>query len=195
MKIKNVKSRKNISIAVVVIAALTILDQLTKYWAVIGLKDKPALVLIPNVFELYYLENQSAAFSLDLITILQKIFHFSYFIEHPEAFLLTKMWFFVVVTLLVVVLMFLLYMRIPQTKRFSWANVTVILFIAGALGNVIDRAKQNYVVDFFYFRLINFPVFNVADIYVTIAAALIIILCLFYYKEADYEQIFPPKKK
>lgn len=66
-----------------------------------------------------------------------------------------------------------------------------VLFFAGAIGNFIDRVRQGYVVDFFYFSLINFPIFNVADIYVTAAAFLLIFLCLFYYKEEDFEQIFP----
>ena len=59
-----------------------------------------------------------------------------------------------------------------------------------ALGNFIDRVFRNYVVDFFYFKLIDFPVFNVADIYVTVAAFAMIILGLFYYKEEDYNKIF-----
>ena len=62
------------------------------------------------------------------------------------------------------------------------------------IGNFIDRVTQRYVVDFFYFRLINFPVFNVADIYVTVAAVLLI-LCLLFYKEEDFERILPTKKK
>ena len=62
--------------------------------------------------------------------------------------------------------------------------------MAGAFGNLIDRVARGYVVDFFYFKLIDFPVFNVADIYVTVAAFAMIILGLFYYKEEDYNKIF-----
>ena len=56
---------------------------------------------------------------------------------------------------------------------------------AGAVGNMIDRISQGYVVDFLYFKLINFPIFNVADCYVTIAAACLVILIMFYYKDED----------
>ncbi|MDY2590860.1 MAG: signal peptidase II, partial [Agathobacter sp.] len=66
---------------------------------------------------------------------------------------------------------------------------------AGAIGNLIDRIVNNYVVDFFYFKLIDFPIFNVADIYVTIAAFLFIVLGFFYYKEEDFEIIFSKSKK
>jgi len=99
-----------------------------------------------------------------------------------------------VITIAVVILLCVWYRKIPVSKRFRLLNVVVILFIAGALGNLIDRIVNNYVVDFFYFRLINFPVFNVADIYVTVAAVLLI-LCLLFYKEEDFERILPTKKK
>ena len=65
--------------------------------------------------------------------------------------------------------------RIPDEKKFRPMDGICILFFAGALGNFIDRVFRNYVVDFFYFKLIDFPVFNVADIYVTVAAFAMII--------------------
>lgn len=80
------------------------------------------------------------------------------------------------ITIAVVILLCVWYRKIPVSKRFRLLNVVVILFIAGALGNLIDRIVNNYVVDFFYFSLINFPIFNVADIYVTVAAFMFIIL-------------------
>ena len=62
--------------------------------------------------------------------------------------------------------------------------------MAGAAGNCIDRVMQQYVVDFLYFKLINFPIFNVADIYVTVGTLLLAVLMLFYYKEEEIEQIY-----
>ena len=94
-------------------------------------------------------------------------------------------------TLIVLCLIAYLYLkRIPDEKKFRPMDGICILFFAGALGNFIDRVFRNYVVDFFYFKLIDFPVFNVADIYVTVAAFAMIILGLFYYKEEDYNKIF-----
>jgi signal peptidase II len=61
---------------------------------------------------------------------------------------------------------------------------------AGSIGNMIDRIKLGYVVDFFDFELINFPVFNVADIYVTVSMILLIILICFVYKEEDFDVLF-----
>ena len=65
---------------------------------------------------------------------------------------------------------------------------------SGALGNFIDRVRQGYVVDFFYFSLINFPIFNVADIYIVVGTILLILLIFFYYKEEDLNVIFKKKQ-
>ena len=83
--------------------------------------------------------------------------------------------------------------KLPATRHFFWLNAVAVLFFAGAIGNFIDRVRQGYVVDFFYFSLINFPVFNVADIYVTLSAIALIIVVLFYYKEEDFSLIFTGK--
>jgi len=122
------------------------------------------------VFELRYLENRGSAFGM---------------MQNKLIILIPVT---VVVTLLI---LYLFFKKLPATRHFFWLNAVAVLFFAGAIGNFIDRVRQGYVVDFFYFSLINFPIFNVADIYVTAAAFLLIFLCLFYYKEEDFEQIFP----
>ena len=73
-------------------------------------------------------------------------------------------------------------------------DAVLIFFIAGAIGNLIDRICNKYVIDFLYFKLINFPIFNVADIYVTCAAFAMMALGLFYYKDEDIDAIFPALK-
>lgn len=185
---KKNKTKKQMCTAGIIALILVAIDQLTKYLAVINLKQSSTgvFVLIPGVFEFRYLENQSAAFGVDLLSIIRS--------ENPLAFLRAKMIFFSVITIAVVILLCVWYRKIPVSKRFRLLNVVVILFVAGALGNLIDRIVNNYVVDFFYFSLINFPIFNVADIYVTVAAFMFIILGLFYYKEEDFSLIFPDKK-
>ena len=104
-------------------------------------------------------------------------------------------YFFIVLTIAFVGLFVILYSRIPNKKRFLPMDIILLLFISGAIGNFIDRVRLQYVIDFFYFKLIDFPIFNVADIYVTVAAFCLIVLFLFYYKEADLEEVFPSKKK
>ena len=187
------KSMRNMGISGIIALILIFLDQITKWLAVDKLSKGEPFVLIKGVFELQYLENQSAAFGIDLITIFQNIFKLEYFENNPAAFLRAKMIFFIVITILVTILLCFIYRKIPNTPRGRWINITMILFVSGAIGNLIDRIVNNYVVDFFYFKLINFPIFNVADIYVTVAAFLFIFLCLFIYKEEDFEAIFPKK--
>jgi signal peptidase II len=161
-------------IGVVIAAVLIIFDQFTKQSAVAHLKGQEAIVLWKGVFELRYLENRGIAFGM---------FQGKYVMQ-------------IVFTIIILIALIYLYLcRIPANRRFLWLNLAALLFVSGAIGNFIDRIRNNYVVDFFYFCLIDFPIFNVADIYVTTAAFLVLILGIFYYKEEDYDKIFPPKKK
>ena len=189
--------KKNRSVTIkstIIVALLILIDQITKMFAFNGLKNTPGITIINGVFELKYLENQSAAFSLDPISLIYKIFHITYFDTHPQVFLNCKMAFFIILTVAVLVIIALLYQRIPWNRRFLPLNVILIGFFAGAIGNLIDRIVHNYVIDFFYFSLINFPIFNVADIYVTLSAIALIIVVFFYYKEEDYSVIFSSSK-
>lgn len=183
-------------LAVIAVGILVFIDQITKYLAVVNLYNskKYFIEIIPDVFELRYLENQSAAFGVDILSILQNIFHFKTWEQNPDSFLQAKMILFSVITLIVVVLLMLWYVKIPAKKKYNILKVVIVFFVAGAIGNLIDRVLNNYVVDFFYFKLINFPIFNVADIYVTVAAFAFIILGLFYYSEKDFDEIIPKRK-
>ena len=165
---------KKAGIGIIFTIVLVLLDQLTKKLAVAKLMGKEPFVIIDGVFELSYLENKGAAFGL---------------FQGAKTYFVI----FTIVALLAIIFIYLV--KIPSTKRFLPLNIIAILFFAGAIGNFIDRICYSYVIDFFYFKLIDFPIFNVADIYVTVATALMIILILFYYKDEDYEQIFPSKKK
>lgn len=177
----NTKNQKNVvccyMIGAIVSFLLILLDQVTKHLAVSLLKGQDSFVIIRNVFELHYLENHGAAFGV----------------------LQGKKVFFITITILMIVLLTYVYGRIPMERRFYPLHGICIALFAGAIGNFIDRILHNYVIDFFYFSLINFPIFNVADIYVTCAMALFIILFLFYYKEADLDRlsalIIPWKKR
>ncbi len=141
------------------------LDQLTKQLAVLHLKEKAAISIIPGVFELYYLENHGAAFGI---------------LQGQKVFLIA-------VTAITMILLAYLYIRIPEAKHYFYIRAIILLLISGAIGNFIDRCLHDYVIDFFYFKFIDFPVFNVADIYVSIAAVLLVLLFCFYYNEEDID--------
>ena len=153
-------------------ALALILDQLTKYLADLYLKDRPAKVLIDGVFELRYLENRGAAFGM----------------------MQNMQYIFVVGALAICAVVIFLYVRIPDTARYIPIKVCAVLLCAGALGNMIDRIRLNYVIDFFYFSLIDFPIFNVADCYVVTACIAFALLILFYYRD-DNDFSFLSRKK
>lgn len=170
---KSISKNVNLFIALFLVIVLTIIDQLTKYLAITQLKDSTPHVLIKDVFELQYLENRGAAFG---------VFQ-------------NKQWIFIVFTFIVLIAVALIYVKTPLNPYYRPIRVCVIFITAGAIGNMIDRIYRNFVVDFLYFKLIDFPVFNVADIYVTLTIIILCILILFKYKENDFNFIFPNRNK
>ncbi|MDE7366725.1 MAG: signal peptidase II, partial [Lachnospiraceae bacterium] len=88
------------------------------------------------------------------------------------------------------------YVKLTKDSRFRPLTISIQFLIAGAIGNMIDRAFhgdilfQGSVVDFFYIKCIDFPVFNIADMYVTFSIFIIGCLLLFRYKEEDFEGLF-----
>ena len=127
---------------------------------------------IKNVFELYYLENRGAAFG---------IFQ-------------GKRVIFLIITIIILVFLAYCFWRIPYTRKYATLRGVLVLIAAGAVGNFIDRMYNGYVVDFFYFKVINFPIFNVADIYVTCSAIFLAVLLIFCYKEEDLNQLLKSLK-
>lgn len=188
------KTKKTLVISGLSAILLIFLDQFTKHLAVLFLKDKPAIPIIKEVFELKYLENTSAAFGMDPISLLHNIFHFEVFTQNPQLYLDVRMGFFYILTFAMILLFIWVFLKVPNKKRFIYVDWILIFMSAGAIGNLIDRMSQQFVVDFLYFKLIDFPIFNVADIYVTCAAIALLVLGIFYYKDEDIDMIFPSKK-
>ena len=159
-------------LAVVTMLAAVVLDQWTKHLAVLHLKDQTPYTLIEGVFKLQYLENRGAAFGM---------------LQNQRIF-------FYICVLVIAVFVIWFYKRVPMTKRYLPLRLCSIFVLAGGIGNFIDRVKLNYVVDFFYFELIDFPIFNVADIYVTCSMFALCFLIIFYYKEEDLDRVFSRRK-
>ena len=82
-----------------------------------------------------------------------------------------------------------------REARYWPIRLIAVCILAGAWGNMIDRLRLGYVVDFFYFKLIDFPIFNVADIYVSVGTAVLAVLVIFYYKEEDLDRMLKKKQK
>lgn len=167
MDTKQTKGRCYLA-ALIAVVLLVMIDQLSKYLAIRNLKGKSPFVILEGVFQLEYLENRGAAFGM---------------MQGQRA-----LFFVSVVVIVAAVLWF--YLQMPMERRFFPLRIIAVFIVAGALGNCIDRIRLGYVVDFFYLKLIDFPVFNVADIYVTLSALALVLVLFFYYKEEDLERIF-----
>ncbi len=147
--------------AILIIAVAIGLDWLTKYWAANTLAAKGTIPIIKDILNFTYIENTGAAFSL--------------FSEHTAVL----GGFSAVVTLGLIWFMLLQKNKNPNKKIYP---ASIAMIIGGALGNMRDRFAFGYVVDFIDFCLINFPVFNVADIFITIGGVLFC-YCLIFDKE------------
>lgn len=138
---------------------IIILDQLSKFAAIKYLKHQRPIVVIENFFQLIYVENRGAAFGI----------------------LQGKRVLFLIITIAVILIIsFYLIKYYNQLNTFT--RISLAMLIGGAIGNMIDRARFGYVVDFLSVKLIkgyDFPVFNIADIFVVISTIFIVYLVLF----------------
>lgn len=134
-------------------------DFIVKMWATNVLAEIGSIPVIEGVFNLTYAENTGAAFSM----------------------LEGKRWFFIVLT--VVMLGLIAYAFFIEYLKGVWGRTTLVFIFAGALGNLIDRIVHGYVVDMFDFCLINFAIFNVADIFITVGGIMAVIYVFFIDKE------------
>lgn len=151
---------------------MLILDQGTKYYARANYMDGSSQVIIPKVLRFVYHENDGAAWG----------------ILSGRSSLLS------LITLVAVIALTYLFFKIPQEKKYQPLYIIIVGIATGAIGNnLVDRLIHGYVIDFIYLELIDFPVFNVADMYIVIATFLSAFLLLFYYKEEDFS--FMSKKK
>lgn len=151
----------------IITVLLTAADQITKHLAVSYLTDIGSIPLVQNVFHLTYVENRGIAFGL---------------------FSGGRIIFIAVSIILLAALTVIMY-KTPKIQRTVWQKAGTALIFAGAIGNIADRIRLGYVIDFFDFRLINFPVFNVADIAVCVGAAMILIHFLFSGSDENIKEV------
>lgn len=146
------------------------LDRLSKVLLPAYLKNGNTITIIKGVVELRLLEggNTGAAFGM---------------LKNGTLLLI------IMTALLIIALMYLLFFR-----RFSsrWVYAAALLITAGGIGNLYDRVVYGYVTDFINFTFIDFPIFNIADCYVCVGAAILVGWLLLSGKDVD---IFADGKK
>ncbi|HKM33267.1 MAG TPA: signal peptidase II [Lachnospiraceae bacterium] len=161
--IKNKTKIKWLYIFLLMMVLAIAFDQVTKILVLQNLRGKEAVSIIDGVLELQFFSNTGIAWSM---------------LEGQILFIL-----FTGIILLAAVLFCVI--KLPNQKKFHIIYILTGILSGGAIGNMIDRIRLGYVVDFIYFSIINFPIFNVADMCIVISIIIIGILFLFVYKEED----------
>lgn len=146
------------------IIAIIAVDQWSKQLAISKLLPVRSIELIPDVFHLTFTRNTGAAFSI----------------------LRDKQLILIIFTSLVILFMIGLLYRQIKSGSSVLLLLSLAMIIGGALGNLIDRMRYNYVVDFFDFTLINFAVFNVADIFITVGTIALMLYVIVDGKALDF---------
>ncbi len=163
------------------------LDQWTKYLTMKHLAGGGEVKFIGNAVVFSYMQNRGMAWGL----------------FQNAQFVLCLL------TILAIAVIVFLYVRTPFKPEYRPIRIAEVMLVGGALGNLIDRIFRfdpaeggtyfhGYVVDMIYVKAINFPVFNVADIFVSLAFLSFLFLLIFVYNEDEFNKCFgnfPPRKK
>lgn len=138
---------------ITLLIAIILVDQVTKYLAYVYLQPQSTIPVINKIFYLTYVENRGAAFGI----------------------LQNRVWFLAIVTAVIIIGALYYIYRNPQLN--SITRYSIVLIIAGAVGNLIDRVRLGYVIDFFDF--VVWPVFNIADCAVVVGTIILVFILLF----------------
>ena len=160
----------------VIFLICVMIDQISKFLAKKYLQGTSGIEIIKNVFSLDYLEggNKGAAWGI-----------FS-----------GKISFLLILNFLILFFLILLFLYLERRKsdlqnslqiikKVKVAQLFIIIMCAGAVGNIIDRIRLGYVIDFLAFRFIQFPIFNIADCFVVVSAVMLLIIFAFWLKEEE----------
>ena len=163
------KNKKNLFVFdIFLLSFLVLCDQFSKYIAVSKLKNQPDISIIDGILSFQYVENYGAAFGV----------------------LQNHKYFFIFSLLIFLCIVYRILRKMPDALKYKRLHILLVIAAAGAAGNLTDRLRLGYVIDFIYIVIIDFPVFNLADILVTFSAAIIAIQILFVYEDSDLDFLF-----
>jgi len=154
------------------ILASIVLDQWTKYMAQAYLQSADTLPLLENILHLTYVENRGAAFGM----------------------LANHRWVFMVLSIAAILLIAIWLLR--EKPKSGWVRAAAACIIGGGIGNMIDRIRLGYVIDFIDVRAIDFYVFNVADSFVCVGCGIILVWAFWLeviQKKSAMDILFPPR--
>ena len=142
-------------LAAIIAVVAIILDQLTKYFVVDSLELYGSSEFIPSILSFYHTRNTGAAFSM----------------------LSDQRWVYMVLS--IISMGIILYLLIKEYKRHPLMNISLAMILGGGIGNMIDRIRLEYVVDFLKVEFVDFAIFNIADCFVTVGAILLGVYIIF----------------
>lgn len=136
-----------------IIILITVFDQLSKYFVDVNLKNSASIQVIPGILSFRYHENKGAAWGM----------------------LADQRWVFMVISSIAIfaIIAYLIWSR--KKKDSMIFRISLCFFAGGGIGNMVDRIALGYVIDFLRFDFIDFPIFNVADSFITVGAVLMIL--------------------
>lgn len=146
------------------VAGLFIADRLLKYFLHTYQKETP-YVLIDDVLSLSYVKNYGGTFGI----------------------LNNQKFFFIFISTLFICLIIFLICVLPRQKKFKSLHIWLSFLLAGLTGNMTDRIIYGYVLDYFCFTELSVPVFNLADIFISVGTLMTIIVVMFKLTEKDFE--------
>lgn len=178
------KKLSHVLVPLLFLAGMVGLDQWTKYLTIQHLSDGHEVKFIGDAVVFSYMQNRGMAWG---------------FFQNAQFVLC-------LLTVLAIAVIIFLYVRTPFEKEYRPIRIAEVMLVGGALGNLIDRVFRfdpaeggtyfhGYVVDMIYVKAINFPVFNVADIFVSLAFLSFLFLLVFVYNEDEFNKCFGNFKK
>ncbi len=156
---QKLKNNKSLIYAIIIAIILLLLDQITK---VIIIENNINVTLIPNILNIHTVQNTGGAFGVGE--------------GNTGMFIITN---------LVVLGLIIRFIYLQKDFMDKATLYTLFVILAGGFGNLIDRLSRGYVIDFLnIFPSINFPKFNLADIYITVGCVILaFIFAMYSYKE------------
>lgn len=140
-------------LATILVIIIVLFDQITKYFASLSLQDGQAVTLIPRLISLRYHENAGAAWGI----------------------LSDKRWIFMIVSTVAIIAIIAFMIYTKKQAQSKLLTVSLSFFLGGGIGNMIDRIRLEYVIDFLRFDFFEFPIFNVADSFISVGAGLMVL--------------------
>ncbi len=158
--------KKNMIIGLIIAFVIMAIDQIIKFIVTSNMKLESEIKVFGDIFTLHYIRNTGSAWGM---------------LSGHTVIL-------IIVSIFAILVIGYVFMNIYQ-PRYLALRLCLAMILGGALGNLIDRIRLKYVVDYLYFKLIDFPVFNFADIFVTVPVILMVLLVIFKYKGNDFDVI------